>query len=144
MDRTIGWLWFLFHVLLIIFKILLFMLRFFNGFDHEKPPFLAMMFAALGLVVMPIQTFRGSVMNYGKEIAAISVYDCGALTSPWISGFNPLMKVPNNCFPDQSLVYLDSLSNLSPSQVLLSPGGSLCSLNFRLVEISSGSVVDPN
>ncbi|RRT38707.1 hypothetical protein B296_00050863 [Ensete ventricosum] len=78
MDHTIDRLWFLLRVLFVL-KVL-FVLRFFNGFDYEKPPFLATI--------------------------------CHALTSPRISDFNPSMKVPNNYFSDQSLVWLDSLSNL--------------------------------
>ncbi|RRT80372.1 hypothetical protein B296_00004292 [Ensete ventricosum] len=59
MNRSNGWLWYLLRVLivlkvlrvLIVLKVL-FVLRFFNGFDYEKPPFLATMFAAPGFVAI--------------------------------------------------------------------------------------------
>ncbi|RRT83804.1 hypothetical protein B296_00016797 [Ensete ventricosum] len=83
MDPTIGWLWFLLCVLLIILKVLLFLLRFFNEFDHEKPPFLATMFAAPGLGSLPscvgtesssqvLLSSEGSLYDLNFHLAEIS------------------------------------------------------------------------
>ncbi|RWV88916.1 hypothetical protein GW17_00048963, partial [Ensete ventricosum] len=57
MHHAVGWLWFLLCVLL-------FVLRFFNKFDHEEPPFLATIFAAPWLVVVPTQAFRESITKF--------------------------------------------------------------------------------
>ncbi|RWW11100.1 hypothetical protein GW17_00025302 [Ensete ventricosum] len=56
--------------------------------------------------------FNRSSWIRAKEIAAIRVYGCRALTSPRIFDFRSSMKVPKSCFLDQSSVWLDKCSNL--------------------------------
>ena len=63
-------------------------------------------------LVLQDSWFNCSSWCRAKEMAAISVYGCRALTSPRISGFKPSMKVLNSYFLDQSRVWLDNLSNL--------------------------------
>ncbi|RZR76185.1 hypothetical protein BHM03_00000813 [Ensete ventricosum] len=63
-------------------------------------------------LVLHASWFNCSSWIRAKKIATIRMYSCRALTSPWISGFRPSMKVPKSCFSDQSLVWLDKRSNL--------------------------------
>ncbi|RWV86232.1 hypothetical protein GW17_00051895 [Ensete ventricosum] len=62
-------------------------------------------------LVLRASWFSLSSCSHAKEIAVIIVEGRRALTSR-IFGFNRSTKVPNNCFLDQCLVWLESLSNL--------------------------------
>ncbi|RRT49205.1 hypothetical protein B296_00019075, partial [Ensete ventricosum] len=68
-------------------------------------------------LVLCASWFNRSSWIRGKEIIAIRVYGCRALTS-LISDFRPSMKVPKSSFSDQSLVWLDNAQTLFGNLVL--------------------------
>ncbi|RWW84643.1 hypothetical protein BHE74_00006738 [Ensete ventricosum] len=64
MSRAIGWLRVLLRVLLLRFEVLLFTFRFFNWFNHQEPPLLAVMVAAPGPIIVSTQASRGFVARF--------------------------------------------------------------------------------